>query len=64
MRVKCYDPQGREYEKESVDARECCERLGYTMQPVEKVKRKSPAKPKAKSKPDGQSEQVTDGADS
>lgn len=32
-KVKCYTPEGEEREKEPVDARECVERLGFTMEP-------------------------------
>ena len=30
-KVKCYAPDGTEHIKETVDARECVEILGYTM---------------------------------
>jgi hypothetical protein len=29
--VKCYDPEGNEHMKESVDVRECVEHCGYTL---------------------------------
>lgn len=29
--VKCWDTQGKEFTKETVDARECVEHLGWTM---------------------------------
>lgn len=29
--MKCYDPQGNEHNKESVDVRECMESCGYTL---------------------------------
>lgn len=29
--VKVYDKEGKEYEKETVDARECCKIMGWTM---------------------------------
>lgn len=32
-KVKCYTPEGEEREKEPVDARECVENLGFTMEP-------------------------------
>lgn len=31
MLVSCYDKEGKEHKKETVDARECCENLGWTM---------------------------------
>lgn len=31
--VTCYDPQGVEYQKEPVDARECVKHCGFTMTP-------------------------------
>jgi hypothetical protein len=34
-KVKCYSPLGVEEMKEPVDARECVESCGYTMEPVE-----------------------------
>lgn len=33
-KVKCYDPKGKEYLKESIDARECVKILGFTMDVV------------------------------
>ena len=33
--IKVYDLDGQEHEKESVDARECCAVLGWTMEPQE-----------------------------
>lgn len=31
--VKVYDLDGQEHEKESVDARECCQILGWSLSP-------------------------------
>lgn len=33
--VKVYDPQNVEHEMESVDARECCNEMGWTLTPQE-----------------------------
>lgn len=33
--VSCFDPSGKEYKKESVDARECQEHLGWSLAPRE-----------------------------
>jgi hypothetical protein len=32
-KVKCYTPEGKEEMKEPVDAKECVESCGYTMEP-------------------------------
>jgi hypothetical protein len=37
-KVECYTPDGKMEMKEPVDARECVESCGYTMEPVEVVK--------------------------
>jgi Zn ribbon nucleic-acid-binding protein len=34
-KVKCYAPDGTEVMKEPVDARECVEHCGFTMEPVD-----------------------------
>lgn len=34
--VKCYDAEGNEFQKESVDVRECVAHCGFTLQPVQK----------------------------
>lgn len=33
--VKCYDLEGNEYLKEPIDARECVEHCGFTLEPPE-----------------------------
>ena len=33
--VKCYDPEGNEYLKEPIDARECIEHCRFTLEPPE-----------------------------
>jgi hypothetical protein len=37
-KVECFTPDGKMEMKEPVDARECVENCGYTMEPVEVVK--------------------------
>ena len=46
MLVECYDPTGKKMMKEAVDARECVERCGFTMEPPEK--KEAPKKPTEK----------------
>lgn len=33
--IKCYDLEGNEYLKEPIDARECIEHCGFTLEPPE-----------------------------
>lgn len=44
-KVSVYDTEGVAHEKEPVDARECCENLGWTMQPKVEVSPINPAEP-------------------
>ena len=38
-KIKCYDPNGTEYIKESVDAKECIAVLGYTLEIPKEIPR-------------------------
>jgi hypothetical protein len=40
--VKVYDKEGKEHQKESVDARECVEVLGWTYEKQEELKLEEP----------------------
>jgi hypothetical protein len=46
--VTIYDKEGNEFQKETVDARECVEVLGYTYEKVEVKPKKEKAKEEVK----------------
>lgn len=48
-KIDCYDKEGTLHLKEPVDARECCDTLGWTMdKPVPKAKRETAKEKKAR----------------
>jgi len=47
-KVTVYDLEGKPHEMESVDAKECCAEMGWTVVAPEKEPEKSPEKTKGK----------------